>query len=68
MAAREREQALIEHLHNQTEAVKWQVDRESEDTYRELLTSERRTVMMANEEFADAHTVAAAVAVAKIEG
>eukprot|EP00959_Pyramimonas_sp_CCMP1952_P400076 8382473-Pyramimonas_sp.AAC.1 len=68
MAAREREQALIEHLCNQTEAVKLQVEREAENEYRELLTSERRAVMMANEESADAHAVAAAVAVAKIEG
>eukprot|EP00959_Pyramimonas_sp_CCMP1952_P430167 9009936-Pyramimonas_sp.AAC.1 len=68
MAVREREQALIEHLYNQTEAVTWQVEREAEDTYRELLTSERRAVMMANEESADAHAVAAAVAVTKIEG
>eukprot|EP00959_Pyramimonas_sp_CCMP1952_P449867 9419546-Pyramimonas_sp.AAC.1 len=43
MAAREREQALIEHLYNQTEAVKRQVEREAEDKYRELLISERRT-------------------------
>eukprot|EP00959_Pyramimonas_sp_CCMP1952_P387818 8127485-Pyramimonas_sp.AAC.1 len=65
MAARERDQTLIEHLHNQTEAVKWQVEREAENTYREVLTSERRAVMMANEESDDAHAVAAAVAVAK---
>eukprot|EP00959_Pyramimonas_sp_CCMP1952_P149423 3126700-Pyramimonas_sp.AAC.1 len=62
MAAREREQALIEHLCNQTEAVKWQVEREAENKYRELLTSERRAVMMADEESADANAVAAAVA------
>eukprot|EP00959_Pyramimonas_sp_CCMP1952_P373047 7812578-Pyramimonas_sp.AAC.1 len=30
MAAREREQALIEHLHNQTAAVKQQVEMEAE--------------------------------------
>eukprot|EP00959_Pyramimonas_sp_CCMP1952_P413852 8671226-Pyramimonas_sp.AAC.1 len=34
MAAREREQALIERLYNQTEAVKWQVEREAETKYR----------------------------------
>eukprot|EP00959_Pyramimonas_sp_CCMP1952_P293882 6146387-Pyramimonas_sp.AAC.1 len=62
MAAREREQARIYHMCNQTEAVKWQVEREAEYKYRELLTTERRTVMMATEESADAHAVAAAVA------
>eukprot|EP00959_Pyramimonas_sp_CCMP1952_P016675 353503-Pyramimonas_sp.AAC.1 len=37
MAAREREQALIEQLHNQTAAVKRQAEIEAEHKYRELL-------------------------------
>eukprot|EP00959_Pyramimonas_sp_CCMP1952_P318469 6663795-Pyramimonas_sp.AAC.1 len=68
MAARERENALIEHLHNQTEAVKRQVELEAENKNRELLTSERQAVAMANKESVDANAVAAAVAVARIDG
>eukprot|EP00959_Pyramimonas_sp_CCMP1952_P057336 1196722-Pyramimonas_sp.AAC.1 len=55
MAAREREQALIDHLHNQTAVVKRQAEKEAKHKYRELLVSERQAVAMATNESIDAN-------------
>eukprot|EP00959_Pyramimonas_sp_CCMP1952_P352784 7391329-Pyramimonas_sp.AAC.1 len=68
MAAREREQELIEQLYNQTAAVKRQAEVEAENKCIELLASERQAVAMATSKSIGANAVAAAVAAARVEG
>eukprot|EP00959_Pyramimonas_sp_CCMP1952_P091882 1923346-Pyramimonas_sp.AAC.1 len=68
MAARGREQELMEQLHHQTAAVKRQAEMEAEKKYIEILASERQAVAMATNQSVDGKTVAAAVAAARVEG
>eukprot|EP00959_Pyramimonas_sp_CCMP1952_P431836 9043718-Pyramimonas_sp.AAC.1 len=68
MAARVREQELIEQLHHQTAAVKRQAEVEGENQCIEFLASERQAVAMATNKSISANAVAAAAAAARVEG
>eukprot|EP00959_Pyramimonas_sp_CCMP1952_P473168 9501268-Pyramimonas_sp.AAC.1 len=68
MAARERERELAGQMYHQTAAAKRQAELGAESRYLEMMASERQAVVAATDQSVDAKTVAAAVAVARVEG
>eukprot|EP00959_Pyramimonas_sp_CCMP1952_P383741 8042011-Pyramimonas_sp.AAC.1 len=65
-AVRKREQDLVEQMPHQTATAKRLAEEEAENIYAEMMASERQAVMTANSQSADANTVSAAVAAARI--